>query len=72
MGNRDQQRSYEEAYTCRTSEIDADKLNDLIVTEQCIKACGLDWKTLGISSDSILESRFTEKLGSPQCYEKLP
>ncbi|KAF5457837.1 hypothetical protein F2P56_021914 [Juglans regia] len=65
-------RSGEEAYTCRASEIDADKLNDLIETEQCIKACGLDRKTLGISSDSLLESRFTEKLCSPQCYESCP
>ncbi|GMY07182.1 hypothetical protein FCV25MIE_02421 [Fagus crenata] len=61
-------RSGEEVYTCRTSEIEADKLQDLIETDQCIKGCGLDRKTLGISSDSLLESRFTEKLCSPQCY----
>ncbi|KAB8481991.1 hypothetical protein FH972_025350 [Carpinus fangiana] len=32
-------RSGEEAYTCRTSEIVADKLKDLVETDQCIKAC---------------------------------
>ncbi|KAF5480414.1 hypothetical protein F2P56_001167 [Juglans regia] len=65
-------RSGEEAYTCRTSEIEVDKLKEWIETDQCIKACGLDRKTLGISSDSLLESRFTEKLCSPQCYESCP
>ncbi|KAF5480413.1 hypothetical protein F2P56_001166 [Juglans regia] len=65
-------RNGEEAYTCRTSEIEADKMKELIETDQCIKACGLDRKTLGISSDSLLESRFTQKLCSPQCYESCP
>jgi hypothetical protein len=65
-------RSGEEAYTCRTSEIVADKLKDLVETDQCIKQCGLDRKTLGISSDSLLESRFTQKLCSPQCYQSCP
>ncbi|XP_062152754.1 uncharacterized protein LOC133861069 [Alnus glutinosa] len=65
-------RSGEEAYTCRTSEIVADKLKDLVETDQCIKACGLDRKTLGISSDSLLESLFTQKLCSPQCYQGCP
>ena len=65
-------RSGEEAYTCRTSEIEADKIQDLIETDQCIKGCGLDRKTLGISSDSLLEPRFTEKLCSTQCYGSCP
>ncbi|XP_027368017.1 uncharacterized protein LOC113873869 [Abrus precatorius] len=65
-------RSGEEAYTCKTSEIDADKLKDHIETNECIKACGLERKCLGISSDSLLESRFTQKLCSPQCYQNCP
>lgn len=65
-------RTGEEAYTCRTSEIEADKLKDHIETEQCVKACGLDRKSLGISSDSLLESRFTHQLCSPQCYQSCP
>ncbi|KAJ1391045.1 hypothetical protein SESBI_36970 [Sesbania bispinosa] len=65
-------RTGEETYTCRTSEIEADKLKDHIETDQCIKACGLDRKSLGISSDSLLESRFTQKLCSPQCYQTCP
>ncbi|XP_068331089.1 uncharacterized protein [Pyrus communis] len=65
-------RSGEEAYTCRTSEIEADKLKDWIESETCIKSCGLDRKSYGISSDSLLESRFTQKLCSPQCYGSCP
>ncbi|GMN44600.1 hypothetical protein TIFTF001_013796 [Ficus carica] len=65
-------RSGVEAYTCRASDIEADKLNDVIETDGCINACGLDRKTLGISSDSLLESRFTQQLCSPQCYDSCP
>uniref|UniRef100_A0A5B6ZPW7 PAR1 protein n=1 Tax=Davidia involucrata TaxID=16924 RepID=A0A5B6ZPW7_DAVIN len=65
-------RSGEEAYTCRTSEIEADKLKDWIETNQCIEACGLDRTALGISSDSLLESHFTQKLCSSQCYDSCP
>lgn len=65
-------RTGEEAYTCRTSDIEADKLKDHIESDQCIKSCDLDRKSLGISSDSLLESRFTEKLCSPQCYKSCP
>ncbi|KAF5947306.1 hypothetical protein HYC85_013263 [Camellia sinensis] len=65
-------RSGEEAYTCRTSEIEADKLKDWIENDQCIEACGLDRTMLGISSDSLLESQFTHKLCSTQCYDSCP
>ncbi|XP_054795593.1 uncharacterized protein LOC129298078 [Prosopis cineraria] len=65
-------RSGEEAYVCRTSEIEADKLKDHIETEQCTNACGLDRMSLGISSDSLLDSHFTNKLCSPPCYQSCP
>ncbi|KAL5567994.1 hypothetical protein UlMin_024569 [Ulmus minor] len=65
-------RSGEEAYTCRASDIEADKLKDVIETDHCVKACGVDRKTLGISSDSLLESRFTQKFCSPNCYDACP
>ncbi|XP_027359449.1 uncharacterized protein LOC113868082 [Abrus precatorius] len=65
-------RSGEEAYTCKTSEIEADKQKDHIETDQCVKVCGLNRKSFGISSDSLLESRFTQKLCSPQCYQSCP
>ncbi|KAL6541577.1 hypothetical protein OROGR_011063 [Orobanche gracilis] len=59
-------------YTCGTSEIVADKLNDWIETEDCISACGVDRKALGISSDSLLDSRFAGKLCSAECYRRCP
>ncbi|KAL6533167.1 hypothetical protein OROMI_027279 [Orobanche minor] len=60
-------------YTCGASEIVADKLiNDWIETEDCISACGVDRKALGISSDSLLESRFAGKLCSVECYRGCP
>ncbi|KEH26321.1 hypothetical protein MtrunA17_Chr6g0472041 [Medicago truncatula] len=65
-------RNGEEKYTCRTSEIEADKLKDHIESDQCIKSCGLDRKSFGISSDSLLESSFTKNLCSPQCYKSCP
>ncbi|XP_065869679.1 uncharacterized protein [Euphorbia lathyris] len=65
-------RSGEELYSCATSEIEADRLKNWIETDQCIKACGLDRKSLGISSDSLVESTFTQRLCSPQCYDSCP
>ena len=65
-------RSGKDAYTCGTSEIEADKLKNWVETDQCIKACGLDRKSLGISSDSLLDTTFTQKLCSPQCYDSCP
>ncbi|CAK9185031.1 unnamed protein product [Ilex paraguariensis] len=65
-------RTGEEVYTCRSSEIEADRLKDWIETDQCIEACGLDRTALGISSDSLLESRFVQKLCSSKCYDSCP
>ena len=65
-------RSGEEAYVCRTSEIEADKVKDWVESDQCIEACGVDRKSLGISSDSLLECGFTHKLCSSQCYNSCP
>ncbi|OMO97856.1 PAR1 protein [Corchorus olitorius] len=65
-------RSGEEEYTCRTSEIEADKIKNCIETDHCVKACGLDRKSFGISSDSLLESHFTEMLCSSACYDNCP
>ncbi|XP_058773423.1 uncharacterized protein LOC131647551 [Vicia villosa] len=61
-----------EKYTCKTSEIEADKLKDHIESDECIKSCGLDRKSFGISSDSLVESSFTQKLCSPECYKSCP
>ena len=65
-------RGGEEAYVCSASEIKADKLKDWVETDECVEACGLDRKALGISSDSLLESHFTHKLCSTKCYDGCP
>ncbi|PQP92325.1 uncharacterized protein Pyn_00678 [Prunus yedoensis var. nudiflora] len=43
-----------------------------VLEKHCIKSCGLDRKSYGICSDSLLESRFNQKLCSPQCYDTCP
>ncbi|VVB15697.1 unnamed protein product [Arabis nemorensis] len=65
-------RSGIEVYTCRSSEIEADKVTNIIESDECINSCGLDRKSLGISSDALLESRFTQKLCSVKCLNQCP
>lgn len=65
-------RSGEEVFVCSTSYIDTDKLTSWIETDECLDACGLDRNVLGISSDSLLESRFMQKLCSTRCYNGCP
>lgn len=63
----------EEEYVCRNSAIQTGVgLSGWIETDDCVEACGLKRGTLGISSDSLLEPRFTEKLCSPPCYQGCP
>uniref|UniRef100_A0A1J3GPL6 PAR1 protein n=1 Tax=Noccaea caerulescens TaxID=107243 RepID=A0A1J3GPL6_NOCCA len=65
-------RSGMEVYTCRSSEIEVDKATNIIESDECITGCGLDRKSLGISSDALLESRFTQKLCSVKCLTQCP
>nr|GEW49303.1 hypothetical protein [Tanacetum cinerariifolium] len=62
----------EEVFVCSTSQIDTDKLTNWIETDKCLQARGLNCNVLGISSDSLLESNFTQKLCSTQCYNSCP
>ncbi|CAA0834349.1 PAR1 protein [Striga hermonthica] len=58
-----------DGYTCRTSEILAsDRLTNYIESKECIAACGVDKRALGISSDSLLDHNFINKLCSVSCY----
>ncbi|XP_073127622.1 uncharacterized protein [Henckelia pumila] len=65
-------RSGEEVYMCRTSAIEAERYKNWIETDECVNACGLDRNSLGISSDSLLDSRFALMLCSHECYPKCP
>jgi hypothetical protein len=42
-------------YECQTSEIIAENLNELIETEECMNACGVERMTVGMSTDSLAE-----------------
>ncbi|VVA25401.1 PREDICTED: PAR1 [Prunus dulcis] len=59
-------------YQCRTSEVLVQGVAEYIETDQCVKACGIDRKSVGISSDALLEPQFMTKLCSPTCYQKCP
>ncbi|CAI9778733.1 unnamed protein product [Fraxinus pennsylvanica] len=59
-------------FQCKTSEVVALSLHDYIEADECVSACGVDRKSVGISSDSLLDPQFTAKLCSPQCYQNCP
>lgn len=56
-------------YQCRTSEVVVERMSEYIETDKCVKACGVDRKSVGISSDCLLEPQFMAKLCSPACYQ---
>ncbi|KAB1224281.1 hypothetical protein CJ030_MR2G000913 [Morella rubra] len=47
-------------------------MTEYIETDQCIRECGVDRETVGISSDALFEPQFTAKLCSPPCYQECP
>ncbi|KAK9920502.1 hypothetical protein M0R45_029057 [Rubus argutus] len=59
-------------YQCRTSEVMVEGLAEYMETDDCVNACGVDRKSVGISSDALLEPQFMGKLCSPNCYQKCP
>nr|GLL26907.1 uncharacterized protein LOC109157801 [Ipomoea trifida]GMC99669.1 PAR1-like protein [Ipomoea batatas]GMD01464.1 PAR1-like protein [Ipomoea batatas] len=60
-------------YQCKTSEVVVgSSVGEHIETDECVEACGLDRKSVGLSSDSLLESSFTAKLCSSSCYQNCP
>ncbi|KAK9290758.1 hypothetical protein L1049_008934 [Liquidambar formosana] len=59
-------------YQCRTSEVVVEKMAEYIETDKCVRACGVDRNSVGISSDSLMEPQFTAKLCSSACYQNCP
>lgn len=59
-------------YQCRTSDVVVHGMSEHIETDSCVNACGVDRRTVGISSDSLLDPQLTAKLCSPDCYHKCP
>ncbi|KAK4771321.1 hypothetical protein SAY87_031853 [Trapa incisa] len=59
-------------FQCRTSEVVVERLAGYIESEECVKACGVDRNSFGISSDALLEPLFTAKLCSTECHSGCP
>ncbi|XP_039169521.1 uncharacterized protein LOC120293821 [Eucalyptus grandis] len=55
-------------YKCETSQVAVDTMHERIETD----ACGVDRKSVGISSEALLQPRFTTELCSPTCYHNCP
>ncbi|XP_077216203.1 uncharacterized protein LOC143850826 [Tasmannia lanceolata] len=59
-------------YQCRTSEVVVERMAEWMETDECVRACGVDRNSVGISSDSLMEPQFTTKLCSTDCYQNCP
>lgn len=61
-------------YECRTSEVVAadGRLSGLVETDACVRACGVDRATVGISSDSLLDPRVAGAVCSAACLRGCP
>lgn len=59
-------------YQCRTSEVVVENMSEYIERDECVKACGVDRRSVGISSDALLDPRFTAKLCASPCYNHCP
>ncbi|EXB89983.1 hypothetical protein L484_023636 [Morus notabilis] len=59
-------------HQCRTSEVVVERMAEYIETDRCVEACGVDRKSVGISSDSLLEPQFMAKLCAQECHQNCP
>ncbi|KAJ1690284.1 hypothetical protein LUZ63_014439 [Rhynchospora breviuscula] len=66
------EKTEQDGYQCKTSDVSVDKISNHIETYACLGACGLERKTVGISSDAFLESSSLEKICSPGCSNNCP
>ncbi|KAH1031756.1 hypothetical protein J1N35_043930 [Gossypium stocksii] len=62
----------EKEYQCRTSEVMVERMAEYIENDDCVRACGVDRNSIGISSDSLLEAQFTAKLCASACCHNCP
>ncbi|XP_010553064.1 PREDICTED: uncharacterized protein LOC104823275 [Tarenaya hassleriana] len=59
-------------FRCRTSEIEVGRMTNYVESDACVHACGVDRRSVGISSDGLLDPDFTAKLCSPECFDNCP
>ncbi|KAI5675066.1 hypothetical protein M9H77_06016 [Catharanthus roseus] len=57
---------------CKTSQILVDEIKEHIESDECINACGLERYSIGISSDTLLDSAFALKICSNDCSKNCP
>ncbi|CAL4907611.1 unnamed protein product [Urochloa decumbens] len=62
------------AYSCRTSGVVVEdaRLAGTVETDRCVRACGVDRATVGISSDSLLDPSVAGAVCSPACLQGCP
>lgn len=54
-------------HECQTSEVAADEFAEWVETDECVRSCGLDRMSVGISSDALVERGFAKALCSADC-----
>ncbi|KAM7526423.1 hypothetical protein LguiA_016325 [Lonicera macranthoides] len=59
-------------YQCRTSSVSVERMAEYIETDECVRACGVDRLSVGISSDALLDPESISKVCSPICYQNCP
>ncbi|KAK1437123.1 hypothetical protein QVD17_02908 [Tagetes erecta] len=59
-------------YQCTTSQVMVDRMSEHIETDECVKACGVDRNTVGISSDTLLDPQSVSNICSTPCYHNCP
>ncbi|KAI5073598.1 hypothetical protein GOP47_0011611 [Adiantum capillus-veneris] len=59
-------------YQCQTSDVSANEFAEWVETDDCVHACGIDRQTVGLSSDSFVESGFVKALCSIDCQNGCP
>ncbi|XP_057801298.1 uncharacterized protein LOC131016609 [Salvia miltiorrhiza] len=59
-------------YTCTASEEVVERLSGHIESDECVAACGLDRRSVGISSDAFMTPEFISSLCSPPCFQNCP
>ncbi|KAL8115416.1 hypothetical protein AgCh_022053 [Apium graveolens] len=59
-------------FQCKTSDVFAENVAQWIEDDHCVEACGVDRKTVGISSDSLSEPRIIASVCSTACYDNCP
>ncbi|XP_010255408.1 PREDICTED: uncharacterized protein LOC104596085 [Nelumbo nucifera] len=57
---------------CKSSDVLVENTASWVEIDDCIESCGLKRKSVGISSDSLLEPNFLHKLCSPKCFQFCP